>query len=1642
MKRISLLLLFAVAITVSPRVRGEQSPRDAKGFGVDKSFDLGTLDHVNLFNGNLTLTLPIGQEYPVNAGLSYRLNLIYTSAVWEIEDRTDTLQRRYFVSHPWRRSTAGLGWLLSLGRLNIPCRTGLQCDPVFTATEWQDYRFPGPDGEPTNRPAIGSYESPDAADHRFYPSLHDDEVAPTAPVVGYTRDGTFLRLLHPQDFLWHVEYPDGTVHVFEEYQPGSSNRTRLKEINDRFGNTISIVYTSAGWEIHDPHGRIQRVFIRNFDAAMYTGLATGVERIELTAWGAQTPETLTYWFRYDYTPPTSITSDPNTPTSGSFRTRRAPVPGTWDPLYTRFVVVPILTGIEARKGTIENGELLQEFRFEYYYDRTPILSDGQDGTPDRNGVNPDPGWTGRLAAVELPTGGRVDWTYGRYEHPDTSCDPGLSSNFGVFERTYTSSRAPNISSSTWTYAPQLISQTQPMEFRCGTTHWIETATPEVFTNTVTTPLGHRTVNYFSAWNARVAPPGGSQKRDFGLPFARPNALGDKFLSTEEFDCSESGCPKKRSTYVRYDRDAMTDHFVANRREAARRVVFHEKLEGLPDYCDAAATCRYTDVASSNYDGLGHYRQTDFTANFGNGGDSRTTYRNWNPGRGSYVAGPGNTFTIPSSDMNWVMNTYSLEVTSENGDRAASLSDFDPSTGFLRSIRIFQNAPVSLTAQPTALSTDLLTAFCDPNGDGNVDTENYFGGDKASSIPATPCTPIPDVARGEYGLEHTYSNGRRNTTRYRGLSPTIYTLNTEIDARTGLVTKSWDTSDIETSFQYDALGRLRLQQPTGRAQTKFTFNRAAYQSPPASVVVERLPAAGGLPVQRYRFEYDGLGRLSREFAVMPDQMESGRHISYDPDGRISSLSEFGRDSTKTHRSTYDAFGRVRDVTAPDNSVVKNTYDGIYSTSRETRVATPSQDAQDVVVMEVYDAQGRLRQVKELSGPTTPTSPVGDELTTDYGYDVGGRLNYVKMPGSGALQERRFGYDRRGFLTSETHPEVSTTTYSSIDSRGHAWQKTTGGTGSRFDLKYTFDAAERLRKIEEKNPKYVAGGIYAYEWDLFRPLKEFDFGEWNVVEQDGLWSYRKGKLLTATRYNHPFDFPSQQFRLGGTIKVQETYSYKDAAGRRTHRVTDISEQSLYANVWQPVKSVKFSVGYTDLDQPSIVSYPMCQDCGMPTTNPQRNLQTFYTNGFPNQVTDFVWNVTYWPNGIKNTVRHYSDVIDTQTVDPSGMPRVGSITFAKYQPCIRPSILTHPVDQTVSSGAQVVLRAAINQDASALVRYQWYSVNFATGVTDPASGGIQAVPGQDLVLQITATETRGYFVRVWNDCRELNSNLATVTVNQCIAPSITSITPSQTVVAGSSVSLSVTATGSDTKNYRWYRRTTSGSTEIATTSTHLVSSLSETSRFYVVVSNGCGSVTSDDVVITVPLAAPAQLVATRLSGTANVKLTWQAVPGASQYGIERRTGSDFVPLTTVTATTEHTDAARPAGTAAAYRVYALDANGGSRSPNSNSDIASILDFSPIAVGSPIDDVYLQEILGAVNAVRGAAALPAFTWPQILPSGVPDPSAGVPIRAIYITSLRSRMNEALGILTVSPPAYSDPDLTNQVFRVVHITQLQQAAQ
>ncbi|HEY4590957.1 MAG TPA: hypothetical protein VIJ61_01035, partial [Thermoanaerobaculia bacterium] len=396
--RLTLVLLVALA---GPAL-ADVHPNTAGGFPVDQSFHVGDIDNVNLFNGALTVTIPIGPSYPVNGGFSYSLKLVSNSSPWFFQSvhspnpktGEDTV---YTQANPNPCSNAGLGWRVSLGRFNPPCQSP-DANNVL----------PGP-----------VYQDEMGTDHVFYPTLHagDPEDAAISGVsdVEYTRDGSYLRLkVYVTGGVREVEFPDGMVRKFDA-------NGMPTEIRDAFGNWLHITYPVAPdrWVLTDSQGRTQTLYFRN-DLPAYGQV---LDRVVVSAFGGSTA---TYQMSY-----------------GSQQIGRGcPNTDVVAPLGQGSTVnVPFLTGI-----TLPDSSTFQMPLSSYI---TALPTNGM-CTPS----------AGNVLGITLPTLGRMEWTWQTFNFASgSSVKIHLQSNPGVATRTMRNAAGTVLGTWTYTHLPAQPSST-------------------------------------------------------------------------------------------------------------------------------------------------------------------------------------------------------------------------------------------------------------------------------------------------------------------------------------------------------------------------------------------------------------------------------------------------------------------------------------------------------------------------------------------------------------------------------------------------------------------------------------------------------------------------------------------------------------------------------------------------------------------------------------------------------------------------------------------------------------------------------------------------------------------------------------------------------------------------------------------------------------------------------------------------------------------------------------------------------------------------------------------------------------------------------------------------------------------------------
>lgn len=850
------LLLALCAVPLAAAVH----PNTAPGFPGDQPFHAGNVDSVSLFNGSLNLTIPIGGSYPVNGGFAYNLKLVFNSHPWIFKTVQHEVAPGQFVSrvqaYPNPCSNAGIGWRVSFGRFAPPCQVSDQDNPA--------------------PPHV--YQDENGTDHLFYGTLHagDPEDAPLSGVsqILYSHDGTYLRLKVKTNGTRDLEFPDGTVRSFD-------SAGRLTQIQDPFNNRLNVFYNEIHpvtfqpvWRLTDSQSRTHYIVFRT-DLPNYPET---VDRIELTAFGTDAtgaPAKAVYQFSYavrqigracphsDSDLPDSIGND---------------------------VSVPLLIGV-----TLPDGSSWHNTADDYV------------GLPAGTTCTDS---SGNIKALHLPTLGRLEWTWQMLTFPQGSGgQPYVEQNPAVvtrkmLDRTPGSPLMPVLGTWTYTHAPGV-----PGIF-----------TAREKTTTVTDPLGHKTVHYFSV--ARDVSVTGWSLRDYSLPFTRNQTLNvapgvDLNLSRQVYNSSNT---LLRSEYVLYERDPIqssvpnplrADNFNTNRRMLRGRTVFHD---------DSGS---YAGVIHSDFDGVGHYRIRQTEGSFP-GTNFHGRYAGYNLARGTYVIDPntnaGSGFSVVPSSSAWVLETMAFTRNLENGAYAWVDHCFAPGTAVPVRQRIRRLDSSTPTANQSA--QDLVVAY-DLSTQGNVLREKFYGGDAQGGIPtgvADPCTmALPAVP--ERQIDHTYASGVRATSKYN--TANFFLLNQTIDARTGLVSFSRDSSDIGTGYEYDTMGRLTWSKPDAGhgGWTQFLYAPASESGVTRANVTVRRRDNGSktapiLAVDQSDFDY--FGRPYQALRRLPDGSFTKSETLYDGAGNKASVSEWttGQPAQKTSFLGYDPFGRPGTIRPPD------------------------------------------------------------------------------------------------------------------------------------------------------------------------------------------------------------------------------------------------------------------------------------------------------------------------------------------------------------------------------------------------------------------------------------------------------------------------------------------------------------------------------------------------------------------------------------------------------------------------------------------------------------------------------------------------------------------------------------------------------
>ncbi len=1199
-------------------------PRLARGYGVDRLFhNIEDLDSINLFNGNLTVSLPIGPPQEVSQSLAYGLSLQYNSNVW---DRQSKHYQDTQVFRPTTSTNVGAGWSLHLGRL---------CEP------YDAYWFLNLSDEEKDkvfcRDSNWAYVSPDGRRHLFTGSGPN-----TAMTFDYSReemdslsflyavDGSYARLKRINTRKRELELADGTIHVFEKNNcPGSPcwndswDAWRLTAMKDRYGKQVTVTYTNVSggmeWTLTDCRtstnpcpGNETRTTIVKLDALSGLHYDYRVSSVELTGFkGARR----TYQLEYS-----SLT-----------------VPRAWDGEWNPggSFTVPVLARVKLPDHPTNPSS---KYTFGYH------TSGGYGGKKAL-----------RIKELETPTKGKISWDYSDlympiggpcYDQRDSLDQTGM---MGVASREILYEGGTEAKSATYLYG--LYDGTAIASNYCDwdPTNPEDAPTPKAEAVTAVVepiewmsgnPTRHRvTLNYFSVFPVTIQgnlplPGDGWTGAEFGLPLTRnqihdDNPAGELYLSTQLYDVGTvtpvshpkalvAGYSPLRSHYVKYGLapKRWCDSAEACAPDNPRR------LAGLDVFHDDGDQWRL--VENKNNDGLGHFRRMETSADW----DSRlkTEWTNWHPDAGTLFA-TFTSITDVTPPAIWVLGTSADAFVKVGSSPRLAWDDCWQASG--EAMRLERTRR---SAGPAPGIHDLIIEYS-YDGQGRITGEDYYGGDlQTVGSNADLCAvslPGPVYSRDYNYTTVTLSDttrAERRTVAFTGVSH--FESDLDVDLLSGLMAAQRDVGGRETTLEYDVLDRLSKSIHSSEATQAYAYVTGSTNKVTVTTHVRGDPTD---VLTRGEMIYDDLGRVWVEREQLSNTEWSKSRINYNGAGRVKSVTTVQPDDTwsnaHAYKYEYDVLGRPVKLTLPDNSVTTMSYTSARVTSLTASVGT------------TFQSNGGAGTVSETNVTTTRTlDPFGRAVsvqtplhTTSFTYNSADEV----LTATRGTQVRSFGRDGRGFKTSETHPETGTVTYSSFDALGNVGMKTDG----HADLDFEYDSAGRPIRVREAS----AGGR------LLKRLFYYSSGN------------GKGQLSRAVRYQYltPGEVGGIP-GLDGQWEVSEEFTY-DATGRVSGKELTVTEPS-------GDESAKFDQTWTyeDLGRVYEVGHPICLTASTECQGARRITTLDYTYGQLAGVStadNMGADVAFHANGEIESIAHDDGSTSTFGVAANYLPRIASANLAGY-------------------------------------------------------------------------------------------------------------------------------------------------------------------------------------------------------------------------------------------------------------------------------------------------------------------------------------------------------------------------------------------
>lgn len=1238
-RSVPLLTALVAALAFAPsdaRAQGFKQPEETlPGFKAHSVFEGKGIENLSLFNGDPQLAVPLGPEYPLGYGVSFRLTAHYSTRFWHMY-QTECLNRDNGVMELHGRArvrglpSLGVGWTLELGAF----------DPA-----------PSPG-------ARSRYFSPDGGVHEFGDAPVGTMQAP--------EDGSAIRIRKLAEGGYVVHHPDGTTHwLTHSYQrpdpktgwgnefdftdvDGSALDRRtarwgLKEIRNR----DNVVVADVHWSTTKPW-MMESISLPDASRAIVFGWTRLTPAGQGVTWDVL--GSIEFPILASASSVLAVTMGYSS--SGQFRRSSFEENGNTDcgGLASSDIYLPFLTSITQHTDV---------YGFDYSF-------------TDSLGV----AGTGLLTSYRLPTGLLVEYGYSDATAP-IPCLYGTYANCSSLDETNTSAGG--------------LDPVDPADRWRRLQGYLDRA-PAVITRTETDPTNGNSASTTTYERRQFAPRVGENppydtyrdpKRVLRRVIVRrPSGNGDMLATRHIFHVLTDGSD-----------DGSEPVTSGPGLEVERRTYAGSVASGAPVRSNVSCFDRTFAEPYTTYCGAldASGAIVEFPMGFSHMQPSRevTWYGTNPPG-----AGECSNATAYAVACHYVSRAGWDPEAQEFEQETVGAPSQGPGSLFLQSGLLGRRTttawnPRSGTVpwpywQPKLYTSrtveDLRAGIC-PVPPCAVTTEarhdeptgkliSFKLGDESLSrtttLDYTNGSPTTETVSGvgltgTYQTVRTFQNGLLTTSlRTQPADPGWMSYDVTRDGALGLVTTSRDANRQATTYSWDPLGRLSAIAPPG-GEHPTTICYAAWSASNAGRGAWALvrkggslscdtsgapPAEGSETVEAYL--YDGSGRLHREVRLLPNAVSGSflamRSTERSAAGLVTAVSEwvscgsgtdlstcFSAPATTTQRTTYssfDPFGRPRTIDLPDGTKVTKSYDDWeggyaipYSDTREDTI-TSNVAGGSIFQATRRDILGRV----VLACEPVPSPPTGELPLTTYRYDIHDGLALVEATrrmtaGSTVTQQRSYRRNVLGYLTSAQDPESGETTWTSYDALGNAKEKTTGGVRVSTD----YDALGRPTRV------YTPSG------------QEYVRSYYDGSEGGLLTGAYLGKLTKRVGYN-PGAFEN--------ARVEEVYTYGGRGGRLSSRQMTF----LRGTAGSPtVASLSQTLTWNTL--------------GLPETRTQSapgapfSTTTYYTSGAPTRIvsdtqTTLVSSATYHPHGGLSSYTTGNGVTTTLEADPSGLPRPSRI------------------------------------------------------------------------------------------------------------------------------------------------------------------------------------------------------------------------------------------------------------------------------------------------------------------------------------------------------------------------------------------------